>query len=413
MADENHARAFGAQSPEHFEDLVRLLRRQHGGRFVENEDPRVPVDRLQDLDALLLTNRQLIDAARRIDVESKLSGQQVDPLRGLPEVQKLAPANDLVPEHHVLRDGEDWDEHEVLVDHADPASDRVGGIADRDRLAVHTDLAGVRRDESVEDVHERGLPGAATLEVSRLRAKDDRGHEAVRGLDLVVRAGEIVGVAGVAGNGQDEIVESLMGLRRPTAGTIRLGSLDLTRATVDQRRDRGMSFVPADRHRFGLVLTYPIDDNLALTRYADPPFSGGFAGIVRNFRAIAENALRLMKEFDIRASGPKALAGTLSGGNQQKVIVAREFGQDVKLLVLDQPTRGLDVGSIEFIHKQVIARRDRGAAVLLVSAELDEVLELSDRILVVFRGNVVGTFAAEEAQREKIGLLMATGAARA
>jgi len=134
---------------------------------------------------------------------------------------------------------------------------------------------------------------------------------------------------------------------------------------------------------------------------------------VRNFRAIAANAVRLMKEFDVRASGPKALAATLSGGNQQKVIVAREFGQDVKLLVLDQPTRGLDVGSIEFIHKQVIARRDHGAAVLLVSAELDEVLELSDRVLVVFRGNIVGSFAAEEAQREKIGLLMATGAARA
>jgi general nucleoside transport system ATP-binding protein len=253
-------------------------------------------------------------------------------------------------------------------------------------------------------------PGEIALEVTGLRAKDDRGHEALRGLDLIVRVGEIVGIAGVAGNGQDEIVESLMGLRRPTAGTIRLAGHDVTRATVDQRRDRGMSFVPADRHRFGLVLTYPIDDNLALTRYADPPFA---AGIVRNFRAIAANALRLMKEFDIRASGPKAPAATLSGGNQQKVIVAREFGQEVKLLVLDQPTRGLDVGSIEFIHRQVVARRDHGAAVLLVSAELDEVLELSDRVLVVFRGNIVGSFGADEAQREKIGLLMATGAARA
>ncbi len=259
----------------------------------------------------------------------------------------------------------------------------------------------------------RSHPGEIALEVAGLRAKDDRGHEALRGLDLVVRAGEIVGIAGVAGNGQDEIVESLMGLRRPTAGTIRLAGKDLTRATVDERRDRGMSFVPADRQRFGLVLTYPIDDNLALTRYGDPPFAGGFAGLVRNFRDIAANAVRLIKEFDIRASGPKALAATLSGGNQQKVIVAREFGQEVRLLVLDQPTRGLDVGSIEFIHKQVIARRDHGAAVLLVSAELDEVLELSDRVLVVFRGNIVGSFAAEEAQREKIGLLMATGAARA
>ena len=256
-------------------------------------------------------------------------------------------------------------------------------------------------------------PGEVALEVAGLRAKDDRGHEAVRGLDLAVRAGEIVGIAGVAGNGQDEIVESLMGLRRPTAGTVRLAGRDLTRATVDERRDQGMSFVPADRQRFGLVLTYPIDDNLALTRYGDPPFAGGFARIIRNFRAIAENAVRLMKEFDIRASGPKAAAGTLSGGNQQKVVAAREFGQDVRLLVLDQPTRGLDVGSIEFIHKQVIARRDRGAAVLLVSAELDEVLELSDRVLVVFRGNIVGSFAAAEAQREKIGLLMAKGAASA
>ncbi|MDP9275885.1 MAG: ABC transporter ATP-binding protein [Chloroflexota bacterium] len=259
----------------------------------------------------------------------------------------------------------------------------------------------------------RSHPGEIALEVDGLRAKDDRGHEALRGLDLVVRAGEIVGIAGVAGNGQDEIVESLMGLRRPTAGTIRLAGRDITRTTVDERRDRGMSFVPADRQRFGLVLAYAIDDNLALTRYADPPFAGGFAGMVRNFGAIAANAVRLMKEFDVRASGPKAPAATLSGGNQQKVIVAREFGQEVRLLVLDQPTRGLDVGSIEFIHKQVIARRDHGAAVLLVSAELDEVLELSDRVLVVFRGNIVGSFAAEEAQREKIGLLMATGAARA
>jgi simple sugar transport system ATP-binding protein len=259
----------------------------------------------------------------------------------------------------------------------------------------------------------RSHPGEIALEVAGLRAKDDRGHEALRGLDLVVRAGEIVGIAGVAGNGQDEIVESLMGLRRPTAGIVRLAGQDITRATVDQRRDLGMSFVPADRQRFGLVLTYAIDDNLALTRYGDPPFAGGFAGMIRNFGAISANAVRLMKEFDVRASGPKAPAATLSGGNQQKVIVAREFGQEVRLLVLDQPTRGLDVGSIEFIHKQVIARRDHGAAVLLVSAELDEVLELSDRVLVVFRGNIVGSFAAEEAQREKIGLLMATGGARA
>jgi simple sugar transport system ATP-binding protein len=255
----------------------------------------------------------------------------------------------------------------------------------------------------------RSHPGDTLLEVSGLRAKNDRGHEALQAIDLSVRAGEILGIAGVAGNGQEELVETLIGLRRPTAGTIRLAGHDLTSAPVDRRRDRGMAFVPADRHKYGLVLTYPLDDNLALTRYGEPPFAGGFAGIIRNFRAIAENAVRLMKEFDIRAPGPKVQAGTLSGGNQQKVVVAREFRHDLKLLVLDQPTRGLDVGSIEFIHKQVIRRRDDGVAVLLISAELDEVLDLSDRVLVMFRGRVVGTFPAAEAQREKVGLLMATG----
>ncbi|MGH2471733.1 MAG: ABC transporter ATP-binding protein [Candidatus Limnocylindria bacterium] len=259
----------------------------------------------------------------------------------------------------------------------------------------------------------RSHPRDVMLEVSGLRAKNDRGHEALQGVDLSVRAGEIVGIAGVAGNGQEELVEALIGLRRSTAGTIRLAGHDLTRASVEKRRDRGVAFVPADRHRFGLVLTYPLDDNLVLTRYAEAPFAGGFAGIVRKFRAIVANAVRLMTEFDIRAPGPTAPAGTLSGGNQQKVVVAREFRHDLKLLVLDQPTRGLDVGSIEFIHKQVIARRDDGVAVLLVSAELDEVLDLADRVLVMFRGRVVGIFPAEEAQREKVGLLMATGSVRA
>jgi general nucleoside transport system ATP-binding protein len=255
-------------------------------------------------------------------------------------------------------------------------------------------------------------PGDVVLEVSGLRVKDDRGHEVVQGIDLAVRAGEIVGIAGVAGNGQDELVEALIGLRRAAAGAIRLRGRDIGRATVDRRRDLGIAYVPADRHRFGLVLTYPLEDNLCLTRYAEPPFAGGFAGIVRNSRSIAANAANLIREFDVRASAPRVTAGTLSGGNQQKVVVAREFRHDLKLLVIDQPTRGLDVGSIEFIHKQVIARRDAGVAVLLVSAELDEVLDLSDRILVLFRGRVVGEFPAAQAQRETVGLLMATGAAR-
>ncbi|HET7700609.1 MAG TPA: ABC transporter ATP-binding protein [Candidatus Limnocylindria bacterium] len=255
-------------------------------------------------------------------------------------------------------------------------------------------------------------PGDVVLEATGLRASDDRRHEVVRGVDLVVRAGEIVGIAGVAGNGQEELVECLVGLRRPNAGSVRLGDRDITSASVDGRRDLGVAFVPADRHRFGLVLPYSVRDNVVLTRYAEPPYAGGLGGFMRQEDACEADATRLIAEFDVRTPSAAVAAGTLSGGNQQKLVVAREFRHDLRLMVLDQPTRGLDVGSIEFIHKQVIARRDAGVAVLLVSAELDEILDLSDRILVMFRGRIVGSFAASEAQREKVGLLMATGEAR-
>src|SRR5207253_4022878 len=172
----------------------------------------------------------------------------------------------------------------------------------------------------------------------------------------------------------------------------------------------GVGFVPADRHRYGLVLAFPLTDNSVLTDYYRPPYS---RGLVRDDDATRKHAEKVIADFDVRTPSPTVHASTLSGGNQQKLIVGREFADDLKLLVLDQPTRGLDVGSIEFIHKQVIARRDEGVAILLVSAELDEVLDLSDRVLVMFRGLVVGTFPAEEAQREKVGLPMATGGSRA
>ena len=256
-------------------------------------------------------------------------------------------------------------------------------------------------------------PNDVTLEVVGLRALDDRRHEILTGVDLNVRAGEIVGIAGVGGNGQDELVECVVGLRKPIAGTIRLAGRDITRLSVDARRDRGIAYVPADRQRFGLVLPYLLPDNFVLTRYGEVPYAGGVGGFVRQAGPIRKEAGRLAKEFDVRASSLDVAASTLSGGNQQKVVVAREFRHDLRVLIVDQPTRGLDVGSIEFIHKQVIERRDAGVAVLLVSAELDEVLDLSDRILVMYRGRIVGTFAAAEAQREKVGLLMATGEARA
>ena len=172
-------------------------------------------------------------------------------------------------------------------------------------------------------------------------------------------------------------------------------------------REAGVGYVPADRQRFGLVLSFPLDDNFCLTEYYRPPFA---SGIVRNEAAIRRHAEKLIAEFDVRTPGPSVRAQTLSGGNQQKVVVAREFGDDA-LIVLDQPTRGLDVGSTEFIHRRAIEQRDAGTAVLLVSADLDEILELSDRIVVIHRGRVVGEFDAREAERDRIGLLMARGEA--
>ena len=249
-------------------------------------------------------------------------------------------------------------------------------------------------------------PTDPRLVVTDLHVADDRGHEAVKGVSFDVRAGEILGIAGVAGNGQDELVEALTGLRKPTSGTVEIADRTVTGAGPRALQRAGMSFVPGDRHRFGLVLSFPLEDNLVLTQYDEPPFSRGF---VRNEAAIHARAKEAIAEFDIRTPSPTVHAGTLSGGNQQKAVVAREFSRKLTVLVLDQPTRGLDVGSIEFIHKQVIAKRDEGAAILLVSAELDEVMEISDRVGVMYRGEIVALVDGPTAEREEIGLLMATG----
>jgi simple sugar transport system ATP-binding protein len=271
------------------------------------------------------------------------------------------------------------------------------------------ELADLMVGRSVSLRVDRGVAhaGEPVLRVSGFRVKDDRGQEAVRGIDLVVRGGEIVGIAGVAGNGQEELIEAIVGLRRPSGGRVAIDGVDVTGASPRRVRARGLGYVPADRQRYGLVLSYPLDDNCVLTEYDRPPYARGF---VREGRAVRERAVRLIEQYDIRASGPAARASTLSGGNQQKIVVAREFGDD-RLLILDQPTRGIDVGSTEFIHRRAIEQRNAGTAVLLVSADLDEVLELSDRVLVIHRGRLVGEFDAASAERERIGLLMARGEA--
>jgi simple sugar transport system ATP-binding protein len=230
------------------------------------------------------------------------------------------------------------------------------------------------------------------------------GAVAVRGVSLSVRAGEILGIAGVQGNGQTELAEALTGLRAPAGGRVLLSGRDVTGAPPRALIDAGLSHIPEDRQRHGLVASYAVADNLVLCTYDRPPFA---AWGVRNEQAVRAQAEELVKRFDVRPPLPEAPAAALSGGNQQKVILARELCRKVVLLVASQPTRGLDVGSIEYIHRAIVAARDEGAAVLLVSAELDEILALSDRIAVMYRGEIAALLDASEATREGLGLLMA------
>jgi simple sugar transport system ATP-binding protein len=270
------------------------------------------------------------------------------------------------------------------------------------------DLAELMVGREVQLTVDRGEshPADIVLQVEGLHVRDDRGSEVVRGVDFDVRAGEILGIAGVAGNGQDELVEAIIGLRRTSAGKVLLGGEDVTGDSPRAINRAGVAYVPADRHRYGLILSFPVADNLVLTSYDRPPFA---RGIFRNEAAIYAGAQERIHEYDVRTPSVSVRASTLSGGNQQKLIVAREFRRELKLLVLDQPTRGLDVGSIEFIHRQAIAKRDAGTAILLVSAELDEVLELSDRLAVMYRGRIVAVLDGRTADKNEVGLLMATG----
>ncbi len=270
------------------------------------------------------------------------------------------------------------------------------------------ELAALMVGREVELTVDRGEshPGEPVLTVEGLRVADDRHHEVVPDVSFEIRAGEILGVAGVAGNGQDELVQALIGLRRSLGGKVTLMGRDVTGLSPRRMNEAGVGYVPGDRHRFGLILSFPVYDNLVLTSYYRRPFA---RGPLRNDSAIFESAAAQVERFDIRTPSASARSSTLSGGNQQKVVVAREFDRELKMLILDQPTRGLDVGSIEFIHRQIIAKRDAGTAVLLVSAELDEVMEMSDRIVVMYRGRVVAELDGRTADKSEVGLLMATG----
>ncbi len=251
---------------------------------------------------------------------------------------------------------------------------------------------------------EEANPGDGILRVENLCVMDDRKHMRVDGVSLAVRAGEILGIAGVQGNGQTELTEALTGLRRVAKGRVTILGHDTTHATPRQVVEVGTAHVPEDRHKHGLVLAFPVRDNLVLCSYYRSPFA---KGVELDYPVIEQQAEELVNMFDIRTPSINTSAGSLSGGNQQKVIVARELSRPVKLLIASQPTRGLDVGSIEFIHQRLIEARDKGAAVLLISAELDEIMSLSDRIAVMYKGHILETLDAETATREQLGLLMA------
>jgi general nucleoside transport system ATP-binding protein len=249
-------------------------------------------------------------------------------------------------------------------------------------------------------------PAEPMLEVTDLHVFDDRGLEKVAGVSFHVRAGEIVGIAGVDGNGQTELIDALTGLRRATAGSITVGGRSIDHhATSREMLDMGVGHIPEDRQRRGLVLEFTIAENIALHDYDKEPDSKH--GWLYPGRLI-ERARTLIQEFDIRGGGPRTRAGALSGGNQQKLVVAREVARDPRVLIAAQPTRGLDVGAIEYVHRRLVTERDEGRAVLLVSLELDEILSLSDRILAMFEGRIVGEYGPEVSE-EELGIAMTGG----
>jgi len=262
----------------------------------------------------------------------------------------------------------------------------------------------VGREVNLVVKKEPAAPKDVVLSVKDLRVRDERQNLTVSGASFDVRAGEILGIAGVQGNGQTELVFALTGLTPVVSGEISIMDKPVHRSSPRNILERGVAHIPEDRQRHGLILSFPIHDNLVLCTYYQRPFAKGPA---LQQKIIIETSEKLVKQFDVRTPNVFVPVSTLSGGNQQKVIVAREFSRPIHLLIASQPTRGLDVGSIEYIHSRIIAKRDEGTAVLLVSPELDEIIALSDRIAVMYKGQIVDIVPAAKVNKAFLGLLMA------
>jgi general nucleoside transport system ATP-binding protein len=280
----------------------------------------------------------------------------------------------------------------------------VGTVDPRTTDPQHLASLMVGRDVNLVVAKNVATPGDVVLDVKDLVARDELGHITVNGVSFDVHAGEVLGIAGVQGNGQTELVYALTGLRAPASGSVRILGADVSRASPRQIIEKGVAHVPEDRQKHGLVLSFPVADNIALTTYYLPPFA---RGVNLQEDAILATSEQLIDEFDVRTPNVQVNVSTLSGGNQQKVIIAREFSRPIKLLIASQPTRGLDVGSIEYIHSRIIQKRDEGTAVVVVSSELDEIMALSDRIAVMYKGQILDIVPALGVSREHLGLLMA------
>ena len=274
--------------------------------------------------------------------------------------------------------------------------------------ATNKDLAEMMVGRSVSFVTEKeeAQPKEVVLQISDLVVNENRGVPAVKELSLDVRAGEIVGIAGIDGNGQSELIQAITGLRKVKSGSIKIKGQEVVGLSPRKITEMNVSHVPEDRHRDGLVLEMMLSENIALQTYYKEPLSKN--GVL-NYNQINSYARKLMEEFDVRAANEIVPASALSGGNQQKAIIAREVDRNPDLLIVSQPTRGLDVGAIEYIHKRLIGERDKGKAILVVSFELDEILNLSDRIAVIHDGKIQGIVKPSETNKQELGILMAGG----
>jgi general nucleoside transport system ATP-binding protein len=287
-----------------------------------------------------------------------------------------------------------------------PADSSAEGLA---RMMVGRDVrlmrvvAGEAPPAAEDRTRPEREPASPVLEVDGLQARGDRGTPALREVSLSVAPGEILAIAGVEGNGQPELEEAVFGLRAPEGGTVTLDGRDVTRCEPAERMRLGMGLVPSDRYRRGLVRELSVAENLAFDRLGQAPFG---SELRLDRKAIAKHAAGLIERYSIHVSGPEQLAGTLSGGNAQRLVLARTLSRELRCLVAAQPTRGLDVGAIEFVWEQLAAARDAGVAILLISTDLDEVMSMADRCCVMYRGRLVADWPREQLDRERVGLAM-------